>query len=181
MVTEYSLEQMLAIWRTRMGIVATDDVTGLVRTDIADINAYLRQRIDDWYYQQLDTAPIQWLKIEDCSAEATVTLQEGRVIAVKLPDRCRRVVRVRLKGWNQDAQIVTDNNSRLAQLQRSEFTRGGVCRPVAVASGRQLLLYQRGLELPTLTALECVCDPAEGVYAIDRRALSTIPLIDINI
>lgn len=167
---------MLEIWRLRRGLAPCRNDCGIVRTDAAECDLLLAEEIDRWYRRLLDTAPLEMLAVEDIASEVSVSSIGNGVGVIALPDRCRRVVGVRLTGWSRNAELVTDPLSIKARMQASEFVRGGTVSPVAIVEKGRLTLYSLDPSCEAgVVSLRCVAEPPAGVYVIDRRAFETIP------
>lgn len=148
--------------------------------DGIDLRRLAADEMRSWFMNLLDTAPRELLDPDDISDVAPVPerLADGR-LAITLPESCRRVVGVRLAGWERSATILTDRESAAARRQCSPMSRAGSHCPVAVVDGRRLIMSPS--EPPEVEQLLVCLAPAEGtrgVYRLDPRALSTIPQIN---
>lgn len=170
-------DEMLQQWRLRRALLPLRNDCEVQRTDGIDIDTYLRAEMRAWYLGLLDTALTRYLSLDDIAADVPLTVDSARCVTVKLPDACRRVISVRLQGWERPATIVTDPLSDLARMQHNPFSRGGTASPVAVLDGSTLQLYSApaSAEPPRLRQLLCVITPDEGLYTLDESALSLIP------
>lgn len=176
MIETFSSEDMLEIWRLRRGMTPCRNDCDIYRTDAADVDLLLGEEIDRWYRHLLDTAPVEMLAVGDIAPDVTARTDGDGVVTIALPDRCRRVIGVRLSGWRRDAELVTDLSSARARMQMSEFVRGGSEFPVAIVEKDRLTLYSVDpLHKTEVISLRCVTEPPAGVYILDRRALETIP------
>lgn len=90
---------MLDLWRLRRGLQPQRTDCTVVRTDGVDIDGLLGRQIDDWYLNLLDTAPVEMLPVTEMRTRVEPVLDENGSVDVILPDVCRRLVSVKLKGW----------------------------------------------------------------------------------
>ena len=130
-----------------------------------------------WYLDLLATAPAEMLAVTDLTLSATVKrAPEGRLF-IDLPAPAVRVVRVRVAGWQRDAEITIDPHSPLARRQANRYSRGGVENPVAVLSGRRLELFsaESSKAIPGVEALWVINDTGPDSYSFDERAWGLLP------
>lgn len=148
------------------------------RHDGIDLDVYLRREMRNWYLDLLDTAPLELLKVTDIADRTMVKpLPDGSGLVV-LPERCRRVVEVKLDGWARPARIVDPSELPVVTWQQNPFTRGSESEPIAICDCGSLQLYSipDGVANPRLSSLKCVIEPDEGLYEFDERALSELKI-----
>ncbi len=175
MIITLTHSEMLAQWKLRRVLEPLRDDCAAVRRDGIDLDRLLALEMRDWYLQLLDTAPAELTGVTDIAADVDVVMQPDGSGVVALPEGCRRVVAVTMKGWRRGATVVTDPDSPLAMLQTCRHSRGGTVMPVAVVDGSVLRLYTPpDGDAAEITELKCVMEPPEGVYRMDERALSSI-------
>lgn len=176
----YSYDEMVELWLLHRYHETARTDAQVVRADGIDLRRLAADEMRSWFMNLLDTAPRELLDPDDLSDVAPVPgrLADGR-LALTLPESCRRVVGVRLAGWERSATILTDRESAAVRRQCSPMSRAGSHCPVAVVDGRRLIMSPS--ELPEVEELLVCLAPAEGtrgVYRLDPRALSTIPQIN---
>lgn len=70
------------------------------RTDAVDADGLCIAKMRAWYLRQLDTAPVSLLEVSDISPSLTLRcLAEEDAYSIRLPEGVRRVVGVKLTGW----------------------------------------------------------------------------------
>lgn len=169
--------QMLAQWKQRRWLEPLRADCRIRRSDGADLDAYAEMEMRQWYLELLATAPVEMLAVTDLTLSATVRRAgEGRLV-IDLPASAVRVVKVRVAGWQRDAEITADPHSPLALRQANRFACGGVEHPVAVHSGRRLELFsaESSKALPGVEALWIIADTGPDSYTFDERAWGLLP------
>lgn len=168
--------QMLAQWKQRRWLEPLRTDCRIRRSDGADLDAYAEMEMRQWYLDLLWNGPVELLAVTDLTLSATVRrAQEGRLV-IDLPATEVRVVKVRVTGWQRDAEITSDPCSPLALRQSNRYARGGVEHPVAVHSGRRLELFSADSTkaIPGVEALWIIADPGPESYTFDERAWSLV-------
>lgn len=174
MKIKLSTDEMLDQWRLRRELEPLRSDCTVERLDGIDTDALLRNELNDWYRNLLDTAPVEMLSITDIADMVAIVKRDDGSATVRLPEKCRRVVEVMLDCWQRPARI-TAADSPLARLQDNPYSRGHTSEPVAVERHRRLQLYSiPDGHVPEITSLYCVMEPDDGFYEMDERALSTI-------
>lgn len=172
MKVDYSKQEMVAQWKRRTWLepLRTDCI--ISRSDGINLDEYAEIEMRKWYLKLLHEAPLEMLSVSDLTLTSTVKRSSAGQIYVDLPDGVIRLVRVRLSGWERDAEIVTDSSSRLALRQSNPFSRGGVSMPVAVVSGKRLELFsaESSRVVPGLECLWAIVDPGPDTYRFDELA-----------
>ena len=178
-----SQDQMLAQWKARHFLEPIRTDCSEVRTSGIDIDYVLKLEIRDWYLNLLDTGDAKMLPITDLALEtAAMKRPDSGAVVGKLPESCRRVLAVRIKGCEQDIIPYTDVNCYEVSLQRSEYSRGGAYEPVAVLGmGNNLTVYAHDAagNPPEIEHIYAVVLPEDGTYTFDESAHSTIPTVKI--
>lgn len=177
MIERFTIGEMVARWKLRMGLepLRTDGVA--LRIDGFDIDALLEQYIYDWYTELLQTAPVHLLDITEQADRCVIEDVTDGVVRVKLPTGCRRVAEVRLRGWKRGVVPTDSPSEALQNLLSNKYSLPGAESPVAILRNDILLLYS----LPTsqtdgeVESLRCVMEPADGSIILDTSLLSTIP------
>lgn len=147
----------------------------LTRTDGADVERVMLDRMRAWYADMLATQPADKLPLSDMAAEIEVSIDESGAGTAMLPARCLRVVLVMAHGWERPAVIVTDPESDLAAEQACEFTRGGTVSPVAVIDHGVMKLYTPPGGNAKLSRVLCVMRPPEGTYLLTDAMKGLLP------
>lgn len=131
----------------------------------------------DWYLNLLDTADPGLLDPVDIADEtASVYHPSRKVLEITLPDNCRRIASLFIKGHTAPIVPVAANSAQ-ARLQQSEYSCGGSIMPVAVAAESKLYLYAADCNgnPPQITSIMAVTVPPDGFFRMNPKALSTIP------
>ncbi len=174
MKIKLSIDEMLNQWRLRRALEPLRSDCTVERLDGIDLDVLLRNEINDWYRNLLDTAPVEMLVVTDISAMVALSKRGDGSATIRLPERCRRVVEVMLDCWEQPARIV-EADTITAQMQENPYSRGGITAPVAVKRHGRLQVYSIPSNVDgKIASLQCVLEPEEGFYEMDERALSTI-------
>lgn len=123
------------------GYTSLRDDCSVERFDGINLDAVLGPRLQEDYLRWLDGADPDMLRLEDVRTRAVLTSQQG-VTVLTLPDDCRRLVAVRLDGWQRRAEII-DADGGDVRLRRigNEFALPGVEHPLAIRRGRQYELW----------------------------------------
>lgn len=178
-----SQDQMLAQWKARHYLEPLRTDFSEVRTSGIDIDYVLKLEIRDWYLNLLDTGDVKMLPVTDLALEtAAINRPAAGAVVVMLPEKCRRVLAVRIKGYEQDIIPHTDVNDYEVTLQKSEYSRGGICEPVALLGmGKTLTIYAHDASgnPPEIEHIYAVILPEDGFYTLDESALATIPTVNI--
>lgn len=168
--------ELLAIWRRLLHLDPVRRECTVERDDGIDVDDLMRIHLRRWYAQLLRTAPLEWLPVEDLSAEVAVSVDAEGVVTAVLPERCVRPVEWQLAGWAHGVTAFEPPESAVARRQLNAWTRGGTQQPVAVAHDDRLMLYSLppGVS-PVLLMARCVAAPDGGGYALRHDALATLP------
>lgn len=168
-------DEMLSLWRIRHALEPLHSDGVVTRADGIDLDRYLLNCIDDWYLNLLDTASVEYLAPADIKADVAVKRNDDNSAVIILPERCRRIIEVKLNCWLQPALIITDPASPDALLQQNPYSRGNPTAPVAIVNHRKLILYSIPDNADTsIDRLLCIVNPDSGYYEMDQRALSLI-------
>lgn len=117
----YSYDEMVELWLLHRYHETARTDAQVVRADGIDLRRLAADEMRSWFMNLLDTAPRELLDPDDISdvAPVPVRLTDGR-LAITLPESCRRVVGVRLAGWERSATILTDRESVAAAVFADE-------------------------------------------------------------
>ena len=173
---ELTEEEMLEMWKLRVGLMPARRDCTVEREDGLDLDGKLLVDIKQWYAQLLATGPVEWLPVEDVSGDVTAESDSTGVITAVMPDRCVRPVSWHVAGWAVDVTRFEEPDSVVARQQSLEWLRGGGARPVAVLREDAVLLYTTDSpEDFTIDKALCVVRPDDGSYQFSQEALATIP------
>lgn len=177
MIETYTMEEMVAEWKLRRGMMPlrTDAVAD--RVDGIDVDSLLRPMIAEWYGKLLLEAPAELLPQADMAAKAHVRITDSDgAVEVILPEGCSRVLWVKLSDWNTGTRPVEAASCPvLEMLQRSRYGRARQCNPVALMYPDRMMLYSTALAQPQLEFLSCVAAPLNGDIVLDSSLMATIP------
>lgn len=172
---KYTQAEMLDMWKLKLHIAPLQTNCSIIRSDGIDIDALLILKINEWYSNLLNTAPHQWLPVEDISNDIFVCLSTDGVASIKLPDYCVRPIEWRMEGWKQSVTEFLEPNHPIALQQSNLFLRAGCENPVATINGNILNLFS----IPagaggTVDMARCVIHPTDGNYIFATCALASI-------
>lgn len=172
----YSRAEMLEDWKKRRGFYSGIRSCDVEREDGVDLDGVLQREMDNWYGRLLREAPAEMLPVDDVADECMVDVDSRRVATITLPPRCVRPLEVRLSGWQSAVSHFAKPDSPEADAQRSEWTRGGVERPVVVEGARRLTAYSAPATGDVkVERLMGVCRPADGTYRFRSDAWTWLP------
>lgn len=177
----YTHDQMLQMWMMiRYHIPANDPAQISVDPSVGvDTQRIEEAAMRSWYLEQLDTAEVSLLPVENLALSASVSYDGNGGCAITLPDRCRRAISVKFPGWTTPA-LVIDSTHPLARLQESPLSCGGINSPVAVCWGRKLRVTPASEGVIQPESLLCVVDDSPTLYRLDDRLLNTIPPVNLQ-
>ena len=141
-----------------------------------DIDDLLELHIRQWYAHLLNTAPVEWLPVEDVKADVALTTDAHGKVSATVPPQCVRPVEWQLTAWNRSVTTFLAPDSHEAQVALDPYTGAGPNRPAAIDYGNRLLLLAiaTGTQ-PTLATARCVVRPDDGTFTFHQTALATIP------
>lgn len=174
MLLTLSTEEMLGVWKLKRYFEPLRSDCELTRTDGIDLNRLQLMEMREWYLNLLDKGDLSLLQVSDISRDVALKHLGDGSATITLPAECRRVIELKLDGWNRPAILVSPG-SPIAALQQSPYSRGNVEEPVAITHCGYLHIYTPPSTTARIVTLKCVLEPAEGKYVIDERALATIP------
>lgn len=148
----------------------------VTRSDGIDLETLARTEMRMWYLGLLASAPAEWLEVSEMADDARVEITAEGTVLVHIPAKCVRPISVSLYGWERPASIVAPD-SPAARMQTNPFSRGGICRPVAVLrpGGRELEIFSAPAPAAArLKSLRGIADSGDDLYVFREDALSTI-------
>ena len=177
MKVSLTTDEMLEVWRLHRALLPLREDCVVERQDGIYLDKYLQREMRNWYLDLLDTGPIEMLKVTDIADETVVRPNADGSASVTLPERCRRVLEVKLSGWERPARIVDPAELPVVSWQQNPYSMGHESEPVAINDTGTLQLYSipDGVTTPRLESLKCIIEPDEGLYVLDERAFSLIP------
>ncbi len=137
----YTRQEMLEDWKLRKGLALGRTDCTVVRDDGVDLDALLLSEIDCRYELLLAEAPPELLPVADIAEECVMTVADDLTASISLPERCVRVLEVKLIGWKVPVSAFFEPDSEMARRQSSEWLRGRSECPVWVARRRSIDAY----------------------------------------
>lgn len=178
MIVNFSHQQMLQAWRTRAGLEPSVSDGSLERFDAVDIDSRISLMMRRWYLDLLDTGDPAMV---GCASEVAPMLTltpcvGGYAARISGNDSIRRVVSIRLSGWQRDAVLVDASPaSRTVALQSNPFSRAGSTDPVAWRHPDGDLIVVPADSDSRIISAKAYLDTGADLYRLDERALTTIP------
>lgn len=177
MIVTLNTTQVLEYRRIAAGLkfLRSDCTVELV--DGTDVDATDSQTLRRRYLQLLDTAPPHLLPTADIADEINLTVASGFHGEAALPERCRRLVNIRLGAWQRPAFPVNREQYTAGSRHRKELNPYSVpdnSEPVAVTEPDGTLTVipaMRGAEVARAIA---VIDPGDGTYILDESLLDAL-------
>ncbi len=160
--------QLLEQWRLRAFPEPVNDAAvGITRIDGIDLDALLEARMDDWYSQLLNNAPLNLLAPVDMADRMEVCGSTPcGALRYQIPSGFKHLVHMALQGDHRPARILTDAAARLYDPRRRIVDD----TPTVLVDGDILTVYPG---LPLRSAM-MICDTGDGMYHIDSAALADI-------
>ncbi len=177
MIEVFTMEEMVAEWKLRRGMMPLRTDAVVERIDGIDVDTLLRSMIRQWYGRLLLEAPAELLPQANLASKAQLKLADKfGAVEVKLPGECSRVLSVKLSDWTMAVSVLKASECEITELlQRSPYSRAGVCNPVALLYPDRLMLYSTESASPQLESLNCVATPIDGTIVLDTALLDTMP------
>lgn len=167
--------QMLARWKTALGLDVSAYGATVERMDGIDLDARLTAAMREWYLAALDTAPLSQLCLTDLAADLADSLiaSEPHACTYAIPDTWHRIASVRLSSWRVPVAPVTDPAGAAALLERiaSPFSAPGPVSPAAILLPGRLICAPAGDPVEILA----VVDHGPDAYELRETLLATIP------
>lgn len=171
---ELSESEMLDLWKTMMQLQPAHYGCTIERTDGIDIDELLLIHIRKWYASLLLSAPDGIVPVEDVKDRLSVMVADNGVVTAMVPPECVRPVEWKLKAWQKSVTLFLQPNVPEAAYLHNEWTRPGVCDPVAVDYGNRILLFTLpNGELPIFDMARCVVRPTNGKYIFHTSVLES--------
>ncbi len=168
----YTEDELLALWKRRMGLLEQDCGCVVTHQDGADMDVLLRERLRSWYAEMLRGAPAELLPLREVSGEIQrITFGEDGRIRFHLPAEYSRVVSVKVGGWTLDVKRFEKAGSRRDRLALWPGLEPTEDEPLVVVAGRMVEAAPVG----ELGELWVVAGPEDGSYELDEALLAQLP------
>lgn len=176
-----SKDEMIRLRRESAGFdISRTDCT-IEETDGIEVDALIERELRTSYLALLDEGDRNYVCIENASDAATCFSSVDanfQCVRVSVPEKCRCVTGLCLKGWLTGCDILSANKlEHVISMQLNPYTAATVRRPVAVfASGdkRTILAWPPGNVRPEVSVLEATVDPGPDFYILDERGVERI-------
>lgn len=164
--------QMLAQWRRAMGFETDRTDCTIESTEGIDTTAAHATAMRRWYVQLLDSGPLTALITHDVASRVSATSCGSGTWALNLPPDVRRIISITTETSDGPVPVLADDTV----LPSNPYLRGCAQRPIAVARGREVLIYCTSA--PAITSVRAVTDPGDEAYEMDESALQLLPRSD---
>ncbi len=174
MITTYTLNQMVTLWRQRAGLTPLRTDCSIEAEDGIDVDRALTARIRQWQLHALDTAPTEMLDVKDIADLCTSRRTLQGTTEITLPDDCRRVVAVQMASWRVAVAPIS-----AAEACASAVTLDNpyaAAAPIAIARPGKLTVYPAEASVAAILA---VMDTGPETIVCDERLLDTIDVSGI--
>jgi len=176
MLQTLTRSEMLKLWRKAAGLEPLRADCTVERVEGLDADAVIEPRMRAWYLHLLDTAPPGLLPIDDVAGDIVLApCVEHAAATGMLPERARRLLEIRVTGWNNPAQpcTVADAQRRCA-LALNPYSAPGASHPMCVCTGRRIHVcpIEDGDIVHYALA---VVDTGPDCYVLDESLVSMIP------
>lgn len=175
MRTEYTKEEMMALWKRRHFIEPLRADCVMSRSDGVDMDTRVAEDMRAWYLDLLRNAPVEHLAPTDMSLTCSVSRDSAGALQIRLPASAVRVAAVKLSGWER--AVVPVVNAGSACRQGNKYACGGVANPQAVLEHGGILRLSAApgrLTLPAIEVLDVITDPGPELYVMDESAVALI-------
>ncbi len=196
MIRTYTEEEMLSLYKRRLGLFEARNGGIVGRQDGNHLDEYLLTEMRAWYANLLRTADVGLLPVEDLSSEIDSSLYVDNATAeISLPARGIRLVSIKFKEWKQEVRFFYTPESEMAQMQKNYYLRATTRNPIVVVDRDKLIAY--GVSRPTVDIdpstpeiasatpqitpmkksvekLLMIAEPTDGTYRFDDSLLLTI-------
>lgn len=173
MLTTYTLNQMVSLWRQRAGHLPVRTDCSIEAEDGVDIDAIIQGKIRQWQLELLDTADPALLEVSEIAELCAVERDTVRASFIALPAECRRVISVQMASWPYPVKPLTpEQASRRQLLSGNPYAAPGPVEPLVTAYPGRLVIAPGEARIISLKA---ITDPGPETITIDERLLSKIP------
>lgn len=170
---------MLALWRRNALVEPSADSCSVELFDGLRVDELLEERMRAWYLAMLDRSDPA--VVTDATGLFAVSeTADGIWRRIKVDSAVRRVLSLRLAGWEQAVNVVRDDRAaELVAASANPYLRPTAATPAAVimADGA---LYASPVTEPVIVSATATVDTGPELYRLDESALATIPTIFTN-
>lgn len=169
---------MLAIWRRKLHLGCARTDASVAEFEGIDTDSLLLDRMRAWYLNLLDTAPPALLDVSELSRQCTISTVGSTHALILPPSGCRRVLSVKLQGWQQAVIPIPHHSPEGTALLRrlaSPYSRPGTAAPTAVVMPDGSITASP-VDIPIAESVRAITDPGPDTYTLCPSLLSTIPL-----
>ena len=170
-------EEMTALWKKRLGFDESRTDCEAVRCDGPDIDAFVTEDAKGWYSKALRDMPLCCLPMTEISPLPTAAASPEGAARFLLAEGVVRIGAVSAPEWEKEAFIVTETGNHDADAQSNPFARAGLCRPVALVSGRRLTSYP---DPETVTVMAVMEQDESGCFRVTGEMMAHAPMISIH-
>ena len=178
MLRSYTHSEMLELWRSVAGLEPLRADCTVEAVEGLDADGVIVPRMRTWYLNLLDTAPAHLLPVADVASECVLKALPGGAAAVELPQKVRRLLRVRLSGWSR-AAVPGEIRADTPAMRLNPYCGPGKAAPMCELSGRTVVLRPASAS-DKLAEVLAVVDPGSTLYDLDESLISSIPDIFEN-
>ena len=168
-------EEMLRRRRTAAGLDTLRSDCSIEQTDGLTVDEILEPELRRRYLRFLDTAPVELLAPDDLCDDAVCYPSAAGGAAIRVPLKCRRVLEVRLNGWERSCRVQPpDKAASVMALQLNPYTAATGANPAAVLdpSRTTVLVWPATTGLiPTVSLFTAITDPGEDFYVLDEAGI----------
>jgi hypothetical protein len=112
-----------------------------IASNVKPINSYIEETLDSAYDDVLLLAPLHLIKDNVIDISSTSTTIEKKVGYKDVPDNYLRVHSVMYDKWKRMVNRVIYPDQAEYALQRNEYTRGGLVKPVIAINNNKFEIY----------------------------------------
>lgn len=181
MKVTYSKAEMLERCRLVGGFEPLRADCRVEYTDGIDLDTVLLHRLRSCYLTLLDSEEGVGACAENVGAMVSVSDAEvsGGGVVLTMPSNCRRVLGVRLRGWERGAAVQAASVAgRVMQRQLNRYTRATARHPEAVLSGEgiaggvaSVICWPAPSGRVQVSSVQAITDPGEDYYTLDESAV----------
>lgn len=171
---ELSHQQMLALWRRRLGFDELRDDCSVEVFEGRQVNDLIATAMRSWYLRLLDSADSRLLPVKTVSY--VDFFSAGRNLLRIVPaDNVRRIIAIEAPRWDHPvAPIPFKDAADALNLLKGPFGAPSPSAPLAVDTGFRHILAAP-LEPSDAFSLLGIADPGSDRYILDEVLLDTIP------
>ena len=175
---KYSIDEMISIWRERLGIEPALSDASIERFDGIDADTMLRRHIRDWQLALLDRGDPSMLCPEDITLDVGISRPATGVLRLLLPDSVRRVASIELADTHIGVRFIAKDHGDLPFLRRllaNPYARRALTSAIAVVDSRRQITVHAPIDSTAVATVTAYVDNGPSVIEVDESALTTIP------